>query len=325
MVLYTHTRPKIQTRNLILNQDRGYYLGVRISVIIPTKDRPQLLESLLEAINHQSLKPIEVIVVDSSEHINKKMMYDTRHGIKYIRSAVKSAAIQRNIGIENINRNSELLIFLDDDVLPASNYFEELSKCFINPDIIGVSGLAINPKALSSRTLPFGLIGFLHRIFLLDSKTDGIILKSGVNIPVRKDHGIFVVEWLIGCSAWRHSKLGETRFESDFFGQSLGEDVIFSYRMSRKGKLIVNASIKLQHLESSISRPHSFEFWKMWMLNRYRLINTMGLVGFNRIFYWWSSLGQLIILIYSSTIRRQSSAKAISGLIRGSLEVILSK
>jgi glycosyltransferase involved in cell wall biosynthesis len=298
---------------------------VRISVIIPTKDRPLLLESLLGAINHQSLKPIEVIVVDSSKHINKKIMNDARHKIKYIRSAVKSAAIQRNIGIENIDKNSELLIFLDDDVLPDSNYFEEISKCFINPDIIGVSGLAINSKALYRRTLPSGLIGFLHRIFLLDSRTDGIILKSGVNIPVRKDHGVFVVEWLIGCSAWRHSKLGETRFESDFFGQSLGEDVIFSYRMSHKGKLIVNSEIKLQHLESSISRPDSFEFWKMWMLNRYRLINTMGLVRFNRIFYWWSSLGQLIILIYSSIIRRQSSTKAPWGLIRGSIEVILSK
>lgn len=298
---------------------------MRISVIIPTKDRPLLLESLLGAINHQSLNPIEVIVVDSSEHINKKIMNETRYKIKYIRSVVKSAAIQRNIGIENIDKNSELLIFLDDDVLPDSNYFEEISKCFVNPDIIGVSGLAINPKAPYSRTPPSGLIGFLHRIFLLDSRTDGEILKSGVNIPVRKEHGVFVVEWLIGCSAWRYSRLGETRFESDFLGQSLGEDVIFSYRMSHKGKLLVNAGIKLQHLESSISRPDSFEFWKMWMLNRYRLINTMGLARFNRIFYWWSSLGQLIILIYSSIMRRQSSIKAPWGLIRGSIEVILSK
>jgi hypothetical protein len=161
------------------------------------------------------------------------------------------------------------------------------------------------------------------KIFLLDSKKDGILLKSGINIPIRdRESGISRVDWLIGCSAWRFNAIGQTRFESDFLGQSLAEDVIFSVRMKKKGKLVTNSKILLAHDESDIERPNRKDFWEMWVKNRYRLVSISNPGAIGQCFFWWANLGQLLILCYSKVRKRSYSSGSISGLVQGSLSVL---
>ena len=296
-----------------------------ISIVIPTRNRPLLLKRLVDDLELRLVGEYEIIIVDSSD--NEKFIWDfnTRYHVTHCRTLIKSAAAQRNIGLSKVDK-PEFVFFLDDDVLPSEQFFEKTIQVFSDKEVVGVSGLALSTKQSSQRNPPTGLIGLLMRIFQLDSKKDGALLKSGVNIPVRtRDSGAHEVEWLIGCSAWRYSLIGPTRFEADFIGQSLAEDVIFSVRMKKKGKLITDTRIHLLHDESEIERPNRREFWSMWIRNRYRLISIAetGIPGL--ISFWWANLGQLLILVYMKTKRKEYQQGSISGFIRESIGIMCSK
>jgi hypothetical protein len=129
---------------------------------------------------------------------------------------------------------------------------------------VGVSGLAIaageKPKKPSRVLRNLKLIG-----------GEGCLSRAGVNTPVRSSNGIIEVEWLIGCSLWRFSQVDDLRFEEDFSGQSVFEDVIFSRRAAKKGILLVNSQVKFDHLLAVESRPNSLEHYRSWVVNRYRL------------------------------------------------------
>jgi glycosyltransferase involved in cell wall biosynthesis len=293
-----------------------------ISIIIPTRNRPELLSNLLEYISEIVTKKDRIIVVDSSDFNLRIKKFPNRIPITFIYTSVKSAAIQRNIGIEQLS-NEELVFFLDDDVFPKNNYFDLLTNNLMIDDVVGVSGVAISSKQKEKRKKPHGISGFVHRLFLLDSKKDGRLLKSGINIPVRtKESKLLETQWLIGCSAWKVNKLLDTRFEEDFKGQSLAEDVIFSVRMREKGKLLVNPNVELLHYESEIERPKPEEFWRMWVINRWRLIKVMKSGPLGAVAYWWANLGQFLILSFVTVRRNRLNWSPMKGLLVGVWDLI---
>jgi glycosyltransferase involved in cell wall biosynthesis len=292
------------------------------SIIVPTRNRPELLNRLVKILVPQLKDGDELIIVDSSDPklLSRNLLLTPQ--VKYLITEIRSAAVQRNIGLDHIGK-SDYTFFLDDDVIPNADYFETCISNLKKSNVVGVSGVALNPKSRALRSYPTGLNGAYHRFFLLDSIKDGVLLPSGVNIPVRNYLGdIYQVDWLIGCSGWLTEKIGDTRFESDFLGQSLSEDVIFSVRMSKKGLIVTDPSIILLHDESEIARPSKDEFWKMWMINRYRLIRvaSFGITG--TLSYWWANLGQLGILCYSKFRKHNYSSGSIKGLLTGAIVIL---
>ena len=152
---------------------------------------------------------------------------------------------------------------------------------------------------------------------------DGVLLKSGVNIPVRNYEGeVGETDWLIGCSVWLKEKIERIRFEPDFLGQSLSEDVIFSVRMKKKGRLVTNPAIVLRHDESDVARPSKKEFWEMWMVNRFRLIQVANFGKLGMLSYWWANVGQLGILYYGMIKKHGNQTGSIAGLISGAFLVL---
>ena len=124
---------------------------------------------------------------------------------------------------------------------------------------------------------------------------------------------------MIGCSAWRLKRIQGIRFEHDFQGQSLAEDVIFSVKAGRKGILITDPNIILSHDESEIGRPLAKEHWKMWMQNRWRLIKVMNGGPAGVIAYWWSAIGQAAILIISQVKSPSREPSGVFGIVQGAL------
>lgn len=221
--------------------------NVKFSVVIPTRNREVPLKNLLRKILSQTVLPYEVIVVDSSDNIHASYS-EINKTIRYFYTNEKSAAGQRNLGMANVEKDTAVLFFLDDDTNPDTEYFEKMLNTLMSYNAIGVSGLAMNPKK-TRRVKPSGIRGFIKRITFLDSKTDGKLLISGVAIPVRdKESVIMETDWLIGCSCWNFQKIKWLKFEEDFAGYSLGEDVIFSIQAKKFGKLLVNTDIQIDHL-----------------------------------------------------------------------------
>lgn len=286
------------------------------SIIIPTRNRPKLLQNLVLSINLLDDNLIKIIIVDSSDEVNKSPFLKNSK-ISYIYTNIRSASIQRNIGIKSLPIESKFTFFLDDDVKIEKNYFDELIKTLLSQNAIGVSGLAINTKNQFTRQIPHGVIGIIKKVFLLDSVRDGKLLKSAINIPCRqnsKDKTNFVeVEWLIGCAMWKNEIFKHLNFENSFFGQSLGEDLLFSNLATKYGKLLVNKAIKMDHNESITGRPNEYEFYKMWVRNRYLISKKLKLSPLNIAFHW-ANLGKVFALVF---YEKNNNLKAIIGLCAG--------
>jgi glycosyltransferase involved in cell wall biosynthesis len=113
-----------------------------ISVLIITKDRPRLLKNVLNQIRIQTFLPDELIIVENTKdnkYFTKDIIYKHIHRrikVKYFEVKKNNYAISRNIALSNAR--SEIIIFLDDDVIITKNLFKKIIECYIEiPDAIG--------------------------------------------------------------------------------------------------------------------------------------------------------------------------------------------
>ena len=288
-------------------------LKTSVAVVIPTLNRHHLLAELLSDLAKQEVLPEQVIVVDASDETFK--IESNQMPITVIASTLKSAAVQRNLGIQYLEKSNatvNFIAFLDDDVRPSTSYLKFLCQNLVeNPKAVGVSGLAIAAGEKSRK--PSRVLRYLNLI-----GGEGCLSRAGVNTPVRSSNGIIKVEWLIGCSLWRFSQVDDLRFEEDFSGQSVFEDVIFSRRAAKKGILLVNSQVKFDHLLAIESRPNSLEHYRSWVVNRYRLktispesIDTWRFILFNT------------LMLLSLAMRAQLLGAL--GILLGSLDLLRKK
>ena len=297
------------------------YKKFNITVVIATRNRPSQLVNLLNLIELQTVLPNEIIIIDSSDVI---LSYPSisQIKIKYLHTDQKSTARQRNLGIEQVQKGTDVLFFLDDDTIPDRDYLSQMVQTLVETGGIGVSGIAENPGK-NRREKPSGIIGYLKRLTFLDSKIDGKLLLSGIPVPIRtKMQDIYETDWLIGCSCWDFHKIANLKFEQDFESYSLGEDVIFSVKAKKLGKLYVNSKIILSHLELPQVDHDPIKFNFMWVYYRYRLrkyINSPIL--FYPAFYL-SILAKIIYTALSFIHKPKKSISQIIGISLGLMKIL---
>jgi len=115
-----------------------------ISVIIPTKDRPNLFKRAVESIYKQTILPSEIIVIDDASKIAyESTLNELRNNkpdkinFKYIKNLKKiGAAAARNIGAKL--SNCDILMFLDDDDYWGPVKIENQIKVFENDNDLGM-------------------------------------------------------------------------------------------------------------------------------------------------------------------------------------------
>ena len=291
----------------------------KFSIIVPTRNRKKQLIELIKTINLEDKNLNELIIVDSSDKSLEFEIVSINKKINYFFTDIRSASIQRNIGVKKISSYSRYVFFLDDDVKPDSDYFNSLLSTIKQSKAIGASGIALEPT-LNSRTRNIRFISILKKLFLLDSKIGGSLLKSAVNIPVQGNLkagvNLYSTDWLIGCSVWEISVFSKINFPSNFFGQSLGEDVLFSARASKFGELIVNSNIILQHDMCNVERPNKTDHYKMWIRNRFIISKELKLSTLN-IMYHWANLGAFLNIIVNIPKKPSESLNSIRGMFWG--------
>jgi glycosyltransferase involved in cell wall biosynthesis len=240
-------------------------LDSKIAIVIPTLNRHERLLTLLNALDNQDLSPSLVIVVDASEEDRKYP--HTSFKLIPIHSTNKSAAQQRNIGLDWLSKQAEytdICLFIDDDVVLERSYIRRVSSLLLESQAIGVSGIAVGKsESFTKNSFFFNLLGI--------TGSPGSVTKAAINIPVRNNEEPLEAEWLIGCSAWKYPVISDLRFQRDFEGQSIFEDVLFSIEASKRGELIVDSTIKFRHDLDESGRPDRRNYFAQWISNRYRL------------------------------------------------------
>jgi GT2 family glycosyltransferase len=139
---------------------------VRVSAIIPTKNRREMLRQALCALQQQTIRCEIICVDDGSTDGTAAMLGAEFPQVKTLRHEVsRGPAAARNAGARVAS--GEFLLTLDDDcVLAATDAIERTLQLFDHPDIAGV-------------TLPFVNVRVDGRIRTAAPETDGAFVTTG--------------------------------------------------------------------------------------------------------------------------------------------------
>jgi len=290
-------------------------------VVIPTRNRSNLLISLLGSLELQNRIPDLIVIVDSSDTKFEIKAFQKTLNISYIHTNIQSAAKQRNLGMDFVATSFQgdyLISFLDDDVLVPKNYIEWHSVYLEDHrEVAGVSGVTTSqPQVTSLTTRIPSWLGF--------TGNPGTITRAVINTapPIRGEP--VKVEWLIGCSTWNIGLIRELRFEEDFFGSSLFEDVIFSYRAASLGDLVCVPELKIQHSLAEVGRDSNKLHYYLWVINRYRIFRySQG--DFSKALFFINA-GSLALYFAALSLRnREGNREKFIGIIGGLFDLMRGK
>jgi GT2 family glycosyltransferase len=253
--------------------------------------RPQPLLNLLRSVEKQSLYPNEILIIDGS--VNKEteviLKENTCKNLKYFKvdNDHRGLTKQRNFGINLVSEDSDIICFLDDDIVLNSNYFEVLIKTYSEkPDAIAVGGYITNEivwEAADEKNNPskFYFDGWMRdepsrfkvrRFFgLLPDAKPGFMptFSHGRSISfLPPSNKIYQVEQLMGgVSSYKKEVFKTLKFSTYFEGYGLYEDADFSLRLAKTGKIYVNTNACLQHYHDGSGRPNQYSYGKMVIRN----------------------------------------------------------
>lgn len=205
-----------------------------ISVIIVSKGRPDVLEGTLASMALQTRLPDELlVVVTGPEDVNQAIL--TRPGCRVLYSA-PGISRQRNTGLAGLSPESDVVVFLDDDVELAGDYLRRIEGFLVcHPDVVGLSALPVLDRAEDG---------------LLPREKARVILQQDTPIPP-----IRPVAGLYGCNMVVRTPAAKTTgFDERLALYAYLEDKDFGVRLARHGRTVWYSGGKLIHLSTPTGR-----------------------------------------------------------------------
>ena len=294
-------------------------------LVICTRNRPAELERCLESVLAQSVPSLTIFVVDSSDtqaarHVVERAQLKARPGLVLkVMSTEPGLTRQRNAAVDALEDATEFVHFIDDDAVIDVDYVAAIERVFRADAygmVAGVGGLIQN--------LPAHRDSWLDRWFLLDSKQEGVVLPSGMNIVLCRAQRPTRVDWISGCAmSFRRRVFDEFRFDASMRGYSIGEDVEFTFRVSRRYQLLITPDARVWHYQASSGREARAGLYRQEVWVRYRLarayphdLSVAALV--------WSCLGRITLGLARGIRRRRRRylARAL-GTALGLLDIVV--
>jgi GT2 family glycosyltransferase len=200
-----------------------------VSVVVSTYRREEVLCQTLAYLLKQNHPNREIIVIDQTSEHNPETEECLRNlvlsnSIRYYRLQRASLPLARNFGARKAY--GEVVLFVDDDVIPDPDLIAKHLSAYQDPSIGGVAG---------------------RRTFLLDLQVEeqsgpiGMILHNGVHVTNFSASQGTDVEWASGCNMSFQKNLLEqvNGFEPRFLGTAVYEDVDLCFRIRNLGYRIV--------------------------------------------------------------------------------------
>lgn len=122
-----------------------------VTIVICTRDRTPLLQKCLAAVSRLNPGANQVLVVDNSEGNSETRKVTLAYGARYILEPVRGLSRARNRGIAECD--TDIVAFLDDDVIPAPDWLGLLLVPFADERIGATAGRIITPEAENTSEL----------------------------------------------------------------------------------------------------------------------------------------------------------------------------
>jgi glycosyltransferase involved in cell wall biosynthesis len=130
------------------------------TVVVCTRDRQEKLARCLQAISGLDPAPDRVLVVDNASREPCRTLVE-QHGFAYVQEPMAGLDNARNRGLAE--SETELIVYTDDDCLPASTWLSGLERAFSDPMVGAVTGIGTPYRLDSEAQLAFeAMSGFVH-------------------------------------------------------------------------------------------------------------------------------------------------------------------
>jgi GT2 family glycosyltransferase len=288
---------------------------VTVSVLVPTRNRPDDLRTFLRSLVTQTRKPEELVIVDSSDQPIEAIVREGLEGsgivLLYGRSE-PGTSLQRNIAVGMAH--GDILVFCDDDVVLERDCIEMLLPCFDldrTPPVGGVAGTIVNaPYAGRAVELVYGFFGLTH----WTDRDDPRLYASGGMRYVAKPTRILDVPAVSSTiTAFRRECFTTERWAEFLPGYTINEDVELSFRIARQWTLVQTPHARALHNESPAGR-HTFAshvsrliYAKYWFVRRHRPHDALHIGALA-----WANLG-LLALYTRRGLQGEPGMRAIMG------------
>ena len=204
--------------------------GPRITVVVPVRDRRELLADLLSALDGQTWRDFEVIVVDdgSTDGAAEMAAAATCVGrpVRVLRTSHVGAVAARSLGVDHAN--GDVLAFTDSDCRPDPGWLAA-----------GIAAIDRGADLVAGPTLPQRPPRRSERTVWIDHD-DG--LYPTCNVLYRR--GAFDAAGGFDADASRRFGF---RHGSNLRGLGFGEDTLLAWRVRRRGPHVFDPAVTVRH------------------------------------------------------------------------------
>lgn len=293
------------------------------SVIVCTRNRPDLVRRFLDSLAGQRPQVAALIVVDASDNESTRKTVEGHPGRDGLAATVTYCHVepplagltrQSNFGLSLVR--TELVAYFDDDIVLLPGCVAEMERAHReNPDLVGVGANIENKERAPS------LRWRLRRLlFVVPSLAPGRYYDSGRTTPwwrLDPDAGLVDGDWLSGGAVmWKTSAARATGFAETFAGYGAGNDVEFSLRVGRLGRQAVNARAQLLHQQEGGGRPDPYALGHAWVIHR-RRIHRIGSGGSLPARCWFTYGLAVEMVLHSLDLVRPAFARRSWNYLRG--------
>lgn len=328
---------------------------IPFSLIVCTYKRPDALCKLLESVGLQTLYPDQILIIDGSPDLaTKEIFFEIKYPkLEYFKvdAIHRGLTKQRNYGIQKVAQTTEIVCFLDDDIVLTPEYFQNLIGTYSQyPKALGVGGFILNEVQWTRNSAgnlvqfdEFEMDGYIRklgsrnvlrkRLGLLSDQPPGVMpeFSNGLSIGFLPPSGkTYPVEFFMGgVASYRNELFEQLNFSEYFDGYGLYEDMDFCLRASRLGQLFVNTAARVSHHHEEAGRPDKLKYGKMvirngWYVWRVKYPKS----GFKARLKWHSTAFLLTLVRLGNVLSTKKRKEALTeslGRIAGWLSLLLNK
>jgi len=226
----------------------------KLTVVIPTRNRPDDLAKAVASIRSQTRLPDELIIVDQSQsnksrtQVELLMRYSPHIQLIYVHDESISGLVEaKQVGANTTT--GDIICYLEDDVILEPEYLKEIVRGFEDyPSMIGCCGVISNLPSY-----PFGykfIFHLFHRGIFIDHRVGLCFIENAHRYE-------FIASSMLsgGVSAWRREVFLFIPFDEKN-GFHMLEDIDFSTRVAAHygQRLFINPNARLAHYSSPVNR-----------------------------------------------------------------------
>ncbi len=224
-------------------------MNKKLAIVIATRNRSKELNTVLKSIEENTTHPNLISIVSSGDSIDEIIkLYSKFLMIVHEHSKKSGQVIQRKIALQKVLGSNDYILFLNDYTLIESNFIRETLESFskLDDQTVGMGVIAIN----YSQEIP--KLKALRKFLQNYSDKGGAVLKSGINLPYENLPKLSQTQWLNGTSVWRSFIFSEFEHTEMTGSYSAAEDLIFSYPIGKRFKLVTNPDLRVEYLTRQI-------------------------------------------------------------------------